>query len=97
MPCAWTETSTRCCAGPRSRTAPGRSASLVHVAPEAERRVDAVRAALDGVPAESGVSGWDGMLVARLLAAGAAPLRKAVMAALGALRQGRPLPRVWLC
>ncbi len=72
-------------------------ASLVHVAPEAERRVDAVRAALDGLPAESGVSAWDGMLVARLLAAGAAPLRQAVTAALGALRGERPLPRVWLC
>jgi len=24
-------------------------------------------------------------------------LRKAVTAALGVLRQGRPLPRVWLC
>jgi urease accessory protein len=73
------------------------TASLVHVAPGAERLVDAVRAALDGLPAESGVSGWDGMLVARLLTAGAAPLRQAVTAALGALRQGRPLPRVWLC
>jgi len=75
----------------------GAMASLVHVAPEAERRVDAVRAALDSMPAESGVSGWDGMLVARMLASGAEPLRKAVTAALGVLRQGRPLPRVWLC
>ena len=72
-------------------------ASLVHVAAGAERRVDAVRAALDGVPVESGVSAWDGMLVARLLAAGAAALRQAMTAALGALRDGRPLPRVWLC
>ena len=75
----------------------GAVASLLHVAPEAERRVDAVRAALEGLPAESGVSGWDGMLVARLLAAGAAPLRQAVTAALGALRGGRTPPRVWLC
>lgn len=72
-------------------------ASLVHVAPAAEKRVDAVRDAFDGMPAESGVSGWDGMLVARMLAAGAAPLREAVTAALGVLRQGRALPRVWLC
>ena len=75
----------------------GAAASLVHVAPKAERSVDAVRAALEGAPAESGVSGWDGMLVARLLAVGAASLRQAVTAALGALREGRPLPRVWLC
>ncbi len=75
----------------------GAVANLVHVAPEAERLVDAVRAALENVPAESGVSAWNGMLVARLLAAGAAPLRKAVTAALGTLRDGRVLPRVWLC
>ena len=72
-------------------------ASLVHVAPEAEKQVDTVRIALEGLPAESGVSGWDGMLVARLLATGGAPLRQAVTAALAALRGGRPLPRVWLC
>jgi urease accessory protein len=72
-------------------------ASLIHVAPTAERQVDTVRTALEGLPVESGVSAWDGMLVARLLAAEAAPLRQAVTAALGALRGGRKLPRVWLC
>jgi urease accessory protein len=72
-------------------------AAIVHVAPQAERRVDAVRAGLEGMAAESGVSGWDGMLVVRLLAAGAVPLREAVTAALAVLRDGRPLPRVWLC
>jgi urease accessory protein len=75
----------------------GATASLVHAAPEAEQKVDAVRAALDGMPAEGGVSGWDGMLVVRLLASGAAPLRQAVTAALRVLRDERPLPRVWLC
>lgn len=73
------------------------AATLVHVAPEAERRVDAVRAALCGLSAESGVSAWNGMLVARLLTSGAASLREAVTAALGRLRGGRALPRVWLC
>lgn len=73
------------------------AASLFYVAPDAERRIDAVRAALQEAPAESGVSVWNGMLVARLLASGAAPLRRAVIAALGALRDGRPLPRVWQC
>jgi urease accessory protein len=75
----------------------GAMAGLVHVAPAAERRVDAVRAALDGVPVESGVSGWDGLLVARILAPAAAALREALTAALGALRDTRPLPRVWQC
>jgi urease accessory protein len=37
------------------------------------------------------------MLVARILAADAAVLRRAVIAALQVLRGGRPLPRVWLC
>jgi urease accessory protein len=72
-------------------------ANLVHVAPDAEQRVDSVRAALAGLPAESGVSAWNGMLVARLLATDTKPLRQAVTVALGALRGGRNLPRVWLC
>ena len=75
----------------------GAVASLVHIAPGCEQRVDAVRAALDGLPAESGVSAWNGMLVVRLLAAGAAPLRDSVVAALAILRDGRAPPRVWLC
>ena len=37
------------------------------------------------------------MLVARLLAADGASLRTSVVAALQVLRDGRPLPRVWLC
>ena len=75
----------------------GAVATLVHVAPGAEQRVDAVRAALEPMPAESGVSVWDGMLIARLLAPDAAPLRQALIAALEVVREYRPLPRVWLC
>ncbi len=44
-----------------------------------------------------GVSAWDGMLVARILAADGAALRVSVIAALDVLRGSRPLPRVWLC
>jgi len=46
---------------------------------------------------ESGVSAWDGMLLARILAPDGASLRAAVIAGLQAIRGGRMLPRVWLC
>jgi urease accessory protein len=71
-------------------------ATLVHVAPDAEARLDAVRAAGDGV-AEFGASAWNGMLITRILAGDGAVARRAVVAALAVLRDGRPLPRVWLC
>src|ERR1700690_1059772 len=71
-------------------------ATVVHVAPDAEAQVDAVRAAGDGV-ADFGVSAWNGMLIARILADDGAAARRAVVAALAVLRDGRPLPRVWLC
>jgi len=69
-------------------------ATLVHVAPDAEARLDAVRAALQA--ADAGASAWDGLLVARILAPDGAALRRIVVATLAALRD-RPLPRVWLC
>jgi urease accessory protein len=72
-------------------------ATLVHVAPGAEATLDGVRAALGDTVAEAGVSAWNGMLVARILASDAAVLRHAVVAVLAVLRVPRPLPRVWLC
>jgi urease accessory protein len=70
-------------------------ATIVYVAPDAPARLDAVRAVLER--AEAGVSVWNGMLVARILGAGSAVVRATVIAVLGALRESRPLPRVWLC
>ena len=71
-------------------------ATVVFVAGDAEARLDAVRAALaDG--ADCGASAWNGMLIARILAPEGAIARRLVMAALAVLRDGRPLPRVWLC
>jgi urease accessory protein len=70
-------------------------ATLVHVAPDAEARLDEVRAALCGL--DCGASAWSGMLIARILAPDGATARRGVMAALTVLRDGRPLPRVWLC
>ncbi len=70
-------------------------ATLIHVAPDAETRLDALRQALAGH--DAGASAWDGMLVARIVASDGACLRTAVVAGLAALRAARPLPRVWLC
>lgn len=70
-------------------------AMLLLVAPEAEAVVAALREAL--APFEAGASAWNGMLVARIVAADGACLRAAVVAGLAVLRAGRPLPRVWLC
>jgi len=70
-------------------------ATLVFVAPDAEARIDVVRAMLSD--SESGASAWNGMLVARVLAPDSASSRRLVTAVLSVLRDGRPLPRVWLC
>jgi urease accessory protein len=76
-------------------------ATLVHVGLDAEGARDRLRDALaacdDGSSLESGVSAWNGMLIARILAADGALLRRAVMAGLAVLRGTRPLPRVWQC
>lgn len=71
------------------------SATLVHVAEDAEARLDDVRAAF--APFEAGASAWRGMLLARILAPDGACLRAAIVASLHCLRGGRPLPRVWMC
>jgi urease accessory protein len=70
-------------------------ATLVHVAAGAAAAVDGVRAALAGC--DAGVSAFEDLLVARIVAADGACARAAIMAGLAALRAGRPLPRVWSC
>jgi urease accessory protein len=79
----------------RTATADGARAvaTIVHVAPDAEATLDSVRAASP----KCNASAWDGMLIVRMLAADSASLRAAVIAVLAVLREGRPLPRVWLC
>lgn len=74
------------------------SASMVLVAPDAEERVEAIRLLLDTLGArgvEAGVSGFDGMLSLRLLAADPFALRTALVDVLERIRG--PLPRVWSC
>jgi urease accessory protein len=57
-------------------------------------RLDAVRDALAGHDAGACLL-EDGVLVARIVAKTGGCLRRAVVAGLAALRDGRPLPRVW--
>ncbi|WP_081629255.1 urease accessory protein UreD [Methylopila sp. M107] len=71
-------------------------ATLLHVAPDAEAKLEAVREALASHDVEAGVTAWNGMLVARILSVSAERLRDAARAALPTLI-GRPLPRVWSC
>ena len=66
-------------------------ASLVYIAPDAEDRVDAVRAALGE---DGGASAWNGLIAARIVAKDGATLRAALIRAVTTLRSG-PLPRVW--
>jgi urease accessory protein len=70
-------------------------ATMFYVAADAGGRLDAVRAALDGVT--GGASCRDGALVARIVAADGVRARRAVVTCLAALRDDRPLPRVWSC
>ena len=70
-------------------------ATLVYVAQDAEARLEAVRSVLP--EHDCGVSAWNGMLIARILAQDGATSRQSIVAAFSVLRDGRPLPRVWLC
>jgi len=72
-------------------------ALLVLAEPDAEHRVPAVRGALADAKGLAGASGWDGLLVARFVAADGATLRGDLLRALAALRDSRPAPRVWQC
>ncbi len=68
-------------------------ATVALIAPGAEDALGPLRAALPAdIPAAA--SAWDGKCVARLMAADAYPLRRAVAAVMTCLRQA-PLPRVW--
>lgn len=71
-------------------------ATLLHIAPDAEAKLDDVRAALTEREVEAGATAWNGMLVARMLSGSAERLREAARAALPIL-MGRQLPRVWSC
>jgi urease accessory protein len=81
-----------------ARPASGRGAravaTILHVAPDAEAKLDAARAALGGGPVECGASAWQGLLLMRFLAQDAQALRLRYRAALAWLC-GDYLPRWW--
>jgi len=97
----------------RKATADGARAiaTIVHVAPDAEVMLDAVREGLAsattlplpsrewsvGRGQNAAASAWNGMLIARILAPDSATLRRSVADVLSVLRGDRPLPRVWMC
>lgn len=69
-------------------------AGLVLLAPDAEDRLEAARAMMEGDGVSCGASAWDGKLVVRMLAVDPAPMRQC-LARLIAGFSGRPLPRFW--
>ena len=72
-------------------------ATLLLAAPEAAELIEPLRAALAGAEGLAGASAWNWLVVARFAAPDSAVLRRDLILALGVLRAGRPLPRVWHC
>jgi len=71
-------------------------ATLIHVAPDAAARLDAVREQLIvGNGCDAAASAWNGLLAVRFCAASIEALRAAICPFLLVFR-GEPLPRVWL-
>lgn len=72
-------------------------ATLLYVSDDGDARVDTVRSLLAGHDCDAGASAYDGLLVARFVAATGDVLRKALVPVLELLRDGRALPRPWFC
>ncbi|MFI4994216.1 MAG: urease accessory protein UreD [Hyphomicrobiales bacterium] len=70
------------------------AATAIMVSPQAEDRLDAVRAGLEGAHGECGASAWDGMLVGRFLAKDPAALQADLVRFLLVVTQGW-LPHLW--
>ena len=67
-------------------------ATLIYVAPDAEARLDRLRAAIAG---KGGASAWNGKLIARVLAPDGFELRKALIPAIHALAGASVVPKLW--
>lgn len=71
-------------------------ATLIHLAPDAEARLESVREILASSDrCETAASAWNGMLVVRFCAASIEALRSSACSFLLSFRD-EPLPRVWL-
>lgn len=71
-------------------------ATLLWTGPEAAAMRDRLRAVF-GDEAGVACSSWEGMLAVRFAADAGATLRRQIVQALGVLRPGRTLPRLWQC
>jgi urease accessory protein len=69
-------------------------ATIVHVAPEAGKGLDDLRAIMEASGVAGGASAFDGLLTIRLAAADGLALRQAVTRLIGCF-WGDP-PRVWM-
>ena len=72
------------------------TATLVLVAPDAAEQIDIARDAAAAAAGEAGVSAWNGMLTARLIAPDGQTLRADLTRLIVALRRAN-MPRVWHC
>lgn len=71
-------------------------ATLIHVAPDAEARLETVRESISSINGcDAAASAWNGLLAVRFCAMKVEALRAAAIPFLLAFR-GEPLPRVWL-
>lgn len=71
-------------------------ATLVLAAPDADKQIETARAAAAEAAGEVGVSAWNGILTARLIAPDGQTLRADLARLIMALRQAN-MPRVWNC
>jgi len=71
-------------------------ATVVLVAPAAEAWIETARDALAATACEGGASGWNGVLLVRILSPGGQKLRAGLIRVVEALR-GAAMPRVWNC
>lgn len=70
-------------------------ATLLHIAPDAETRLDEARSLLASAGCQCGASAWRGLLVVRFLSPEIGLLRAAAIRFLRGFR-GREMPRVWM-
>jgi urease accessory protein len=83
------------CLAQRAVTGGGVAVASVVKFPGGDKDIAAVRAMADNFAGEVGISAWNGVAVARLVASEGAALRRDLMAVLTTLRVA-PLPRLWL-
>lgn len=69
-------------------------ATMRYVAPDAQARLDEMRALLAPVSFPAAASAWGGLMMVRMVAPDSYSLNRELMQVLGAFRR-RPMPRVW--